>query len=59
MIDENNSLDEFVRIMDRNNIVQAWIHQLSFEHDLGYEILSNEDIADAIEKYPGRFREES
>lgn len=56
LIDENNSLDEFVRIMDRNNIVQAWIHQLSFEHDLGYEILSNEDIADAIEKYPGRFR---
>jgi len=56
IIDENNSLEDYMNIMKQNGINKAWIHQLSFKNDLGYEIISNEDIAEAIETYPKQLR---
>lgn len=56
LIEEDNDLEAYIEVMKENQIEKAWIHQLSFAHDLDYEILSNEDIAEAIRKYPDKLR---
>lgn len=56
VIDDDNSINAYVQIMKKNGIVQSWIHQLSFDEELGYEILDNKSIAMAIEKYPDLFK---
>ena len=55
---EKSSLqaEDLLAEMEANNIESAWIHQLSFEKILGYEVLSNQEIAAVLKKYPGKFR---
>lgn len=56
VINDKNLLEDYIKVMELNNISISWIHQLSFENILGYEVLSNEQISKAIEKYPGKFK---
>jgi len=56
LIYSSNYLEDYIECMDRNGISISWFHQLSFESILGYEVLSNREIAKAIQKHPQRFR---
>lgn len=56
MFDESTSLETLIEEMDRNMIEIAWLHQLSFKEVLGYDVLTNEEIQKAIEKYPERLK---
>lgn len=56
LIKEPNDLQTYLEIMEKNNIEQSWLHQLSFQEELGYEVLANEEIAKAIDKYPDRLK---
>ncbi|MFD2875576.1 amidohydrolase family protein [Paenibacillus rhizoplanae] len=42
--------------MDENQIAMSWVHQLSFEDVYGYEVLSNEKIAEAVRAHPDKLR---
>jgi predicted TIM-barrel fold metal-dependent hydrolase len=56
VVEDDNNLEDYIEVMKKNNIAIAWLHQLSFENELGYEILSNIEISKAIQKYPNIFR---
>lgn len=56
LIADKNLLEDYLACMTEQKISISWIHQLSFEHVLGYEILSNENIAKAIQKYPNKLK---
>ncbi len=55
IIGSSSFLENYLSCMDANNISIAWLHQLSFEEILGYEVLSNNDISEAIQEHPDRF----
>lgn len=56
VVDEENLLEDYIKVMELNGISCAWIHQLSFRDILGYDVLSNEDISEAVKKYPDKLR---
>ena len=56
IIDMNFLLNNYLECMNLHKINISWIHQLSFQHILGYEVLSNKIIAKAIEKHPDKLR---
>ncbi|MEK3795649.1 amidohydrolase family protein [Paenibacillus sp. FSL R7-0204] len=55
-VDENNMLEDYLACMDENQIAMSWVHQLSFEDVYGYEVLSNEKIAEAVRAHPDKLR---
>ncbi|MCU0286436.1 MAG: amidohydrolase family protein [Acidobacteria bacterium] len=54
--DTDLKVDALLADMEKNGIEMAWLHQLSFKHILGYEVLSNNEIAAALRAYPGKFK---
>lgn len=56
LIDGKNLLGDYMKCMQRNNITMAWVHQLSFQEVFGYEVLSNAQIAAAINQYPQQLK---
>ena len=56
MMEEDLSLDKLLEVMDNNMIELSWLHQLSFSDVLGYDVLTNEEISQACQKHPERFR---
>lgn len=56
MFEQTTSLDELIEDMDRNMIEMSWLHQLSFKEVLGYDVLTNEEIKKAVDRYPERLK---
>lgn len=44
-------LEDYLEAMERNGIERAWIHQLSFQSVLGYDVLPNHAVAEAVRKH--------
>ena len=55
-IEEANSLEDYMAVMNDNDISVSWVHQLSFQDVYGYEVLSNEAVADAVRRNPHKLR---
>ncbi|MEO3944649.1 amidohydrolase family protein [Gorillibacterium sp. CAU 1737] len=56
LLEDHNFLEDYLTCMEENHVQMSWLHQLSFEKILGYQVLSNEQISQAIRTYPGKFR---
>lgn len=56
LIEDSNMLEDYMECMETNNISVSWVHQLSFKNILGYDVLSNEQIAEAVRRYPQKLR---
>lgn len=54
--DANLKMEALLADMENNGIESAWLHQLSFKHILGYEVLSNNEIAVALRCCPEKFK---
>jgi predicted TIM-barrel fold metal-dependent hydrolase len=54
--DTNLQAEALLADMEYNSIEQAWLHQLSFKKLLGYDVLSNDEIATVLKHYPGKFK---
>jgi uncharacterized protein len=54
--DTNLQAEALLADMEYNGIQQAWLHQLSFKTLLGYDVLSNDEIATVLKHYPTKFK---